>query len=225
MLPQLGRPCPLLHLLVAQSPPPGAVGVLNGQYVAVLQRMCEVVERRNGNARIAHFSTRTKPSPVAFATLLARVLLRPAPVFAPLPMHSAACTTMRVPTAQSPSFRWQVELPVPSLHMLPVPVLEPLLLLRTLLMRSSRAFSKPPSRSGGRRSASPILALTSVSRVSVPTTTSKASAGSAARARCMKAGPQAHERTLVDGVTALGNPAGSTVSLDSGIFCCSACST
>jgi hypothetical protein len=44
MLPQLGRPCPLLHLLVAQSPPPGAVGVLNGQYVAVLQRMCEVVE-------------------------------------------------------------------------------------------------------------------------------------------------------------------------------------
>jgi hypothetical protein len=38
MLPQLGCPCPLLHLLVAQSPPPGAVGVQNGRYVAVLQR-------------------------------------------------------------------------------------------------------------------------------------------------------------------------------------------
>ena len=76
---------------------PGAVGVLSGWYVAALQRMCEVVQRLNGPAGVARFSTRTRLSPATFAPILARVLLQPAPFLLPCP-----CTPLHVLDAGTP---------------------------------------------------------------------------------------------------------------------------
>jgi hypothetical protein len=186
MLPQLGRPGPLLHLPLPSG--------------------CHRARRRWGAERLVccRAAAHVRGGPAPEWTCGSCTLLNPhealacdvctnpragaAPagtVFAPLPMHSAACTRCGYPTAQCPSFRWQVELPVPSLQLLPAPVpaLEPLLPLRKLPVRSSRSFSKPPNSPGGRRSASALLPPTSVRRASL-TTTSKASASTAARARC-----------------------------------------